>query len=166
MNLVYLKRFQDHMVAQNEYKSIQEVIQVYEKALSYWTNSTNLKLWEQYLAFMNQLEDVYAQLPGENVNDLETQRESLHRAVLEKAILAVGFFNLESCSLWEQYIDFETTQNNLPLVNVLCFLACETPLSESERLVDKYLELIDTNFESIFESSNAPGADKDVPSKF
>mmetsp|Transcript_13368 Transcript_13368/g.22753 ORF Transcript_13368/g.22753 Transcript_13368/m.22753 type:complete len:410 (-) Transcript_13368:53-1282(-) len=44
-------------------------------------------------------------------------------------------------------------------------MACESPLKDSDTLKDKYFRLIDTNFESIFESITAVDALKSIPEK-
>ena len=44
---------------------------------------------------------------------------------------------MASSEIWIKYIDFETTRNNLPLVNLLCYMALETPLIDGQEMLDK-----------------------------
>lgn len=57
--------------------------------------------------------------------------------MFEKAIDTVGFNNLGSVKIWLKFIEMEIKKKNIVIVNLLYFLALETPL-ENEKIIDKY----------------------------
>lgn len=77
---------------------------------------------------MQELEDIYPRLQGEDHAALETAREIKARLIFERAIENVGFTNIHSTSIWRKYIEFETVARNVSAVNLLCYMALETPL--------------------------------------
>ena len=48
--------------------------------------------------------------------------------MFEKAIDTVGFNNVDSGKIWLKFIEMEKNKKNMVIVNLLFFLALETPL--------------------------------------
>ena len=48
--------------------------------------------------------------------------------MFEKAIDTVGFNNVDSGKIWLKFIEMEKNKKNTVIVNLLYFLALETPL--------------------------------------
>ena len=48
--------------------------------------------------------------------------------MFEKAIDTVGFNNVDSGKIWLKFIEMEKNKKNMVIVNLLYFLALETPL--------------------------------------
>ena len=48
--------------------------------------------------------------------------------MFEKAIDTVGFNNFDSGKIWLKFIEMEKNKKNMVIVNLLFFLALETPL--------------------------------------
>lgn len=63
--------------------------------------------------------------------------EEKQRYMFEKAIDTAGFNNLESAKIWLKFIEMEKNKRNMLIVNLLYFLALETPL-QNEKIIDKY----------------------------
>lgn len=62
---------------------------------------------------------------------------------------------MASAEIWIKYIDFETMRNNLSLVNLLCYMALETPLLNGQVILDKYIGILENLYERIFERITA-----------
>ena len=60
--------------------------------------------------------------------------------------------NVDSAQIWLKYIDFETTRNNLAVVNLLCWMALEQPMVEGQRLLEKYTETLNSLLKDIIGS--------------
>jgi len=60
--------------------------------------------------------------------------------------------NVDSAQMWLKYIDFETTRNNLAVVNLLCWMALEQPMVEGQRLLEKYTETLNSLLKDIIGS--------------
>ena len=86
---------------------------------------------------MEGLEETNKKLQGEDQAALESERELKLKQVFERALENVGFSHMASSEIWIKYIDFETTRNNLSLVNLLCYMALETPLTDGQQILDK-----------------------------
>lgn len=67
----------------------------------------------------------------------------------------MGLYDFSSTPIWMKYIDFETMRNNLSFVNVLCYVAIDTPLADKQSLLRKYLGLASTLFEQFLEESSS-----------
>ena len=94
-------------------------------------------MWVQFIDFLEGLEEVYPKLQGEDHASLESERELKLKQAFERALENVGFSHMGSLEIWIKYIDFETTRNNLSLVNLLCYMALETPLTDGQQILDK-----------------------------
>jgi len=53
----------------------------------------------------------------------QAEKDTKMKQVLDKALESVGQSHMDSAPLWIKYIDFETTRNNLSMVNLLCYIA-------------------------------------------
>jgi hypothetical protein len=73
------------------------------------------------------------------------------KLVLDRALEGVGHTRLDSASIWIKYINFETTRNNTALVNLLCYMALQTPFSggDSKTVLTKYENILNTLFDEI-----------------
>ena len=78
-------------------------------------NSAQVELWKRFVDFA--LEYHY----------LSNQDEEKCKQILERAIDNVGQ-HMKGADIWQKYIDFEITLNNLGFVNLLCYLSIRTPL--------------------------------------
>ena len=79
-------------------------------------------------------------------------KDSRKKVVLDKALEAVGHHRHDSGCLWIEYINFEYKRNNKALVNLLCYMAMQTPLrtEDSQFLLQKYEGILSSWFEQIF----------------
>ena len=72
--------------------------------------------------------------------------------------------------LWIKYIDFEITRNNLAMVNLLCYIAVQTPFNGdmSKKILDKYEKILKTLFESIFKeiTQSSQQSNSSIPDRF
>ena len=138
MHMKYFGRYHQHLMQNGPNKQhIDAAIQAYEKCLSFTSNSSNVSMWAQFLDFMEGLEETNKKLQGEDQAALESERELKLKQVFERALENVGFSHMASSEIWIKYIDFETTRNNLSLVNLLCYMALETPLTDGQQILDK-----------------------------
>lgn len=44
---------------------------------------------------------------------------------------------MKSSEIWNQFIDYETSLNNMGFANLLCYLAIKTPLVDSDQMLEK-----------------------------
>ena len=51
--------------------------------------------------------------------------------------------------IWKKYIDFELLNNHMGFMNLLCYLSIKTPLLDSNELLNKYIENLDSLFDAI-----------------
>lgn len=138
-------------------------IQAIDKCMIFSQNSTNLQMWTEYADFVNSLEP-----SGEWT---QNEKDARMKAVLDRAIECVGHTRLDSACIWIKYIDFETTRNNMALVNLLCYMALQTPFSgdDSKKLLGKYENILNSLFEKIFqEITQAEGQDggSQIPERY
>ena len=133
------------------------------------SNTSSVELWSTYIDFLQQLEDVYPRLQGEDHAALETEREAKARLVFERAIEHVGFTNLGSGGIWLKYIEFETVARNVSAVNLLCYMALETPLTNGREVLEGYLRILNlsTWFADIYErlAQDASDDKSQIPEK-
>ena len=61
---------------------------------------------------------------------------------MDRALENVGFNSIKSVDIWLKYIDFETMRNNLNFVNLLCWMALEVPLQDSNAILDKFVGIL------------------------
>lgn len=64
--------------------------------------------------------------------------------------------NKSATQLWLKYIDFETTRNNLAVVNLLCWMSLEQPMTDSEKLLEKYTDTLNSLLKDIVDSFETP----------
>ena len=104
-----------------------------------------MQLWMEYLTFLDRIEKTMEWSP--NDKDAKT------KAILERAMESVGHTRVDSGCIWLKYIDFETIRNNVSLVNLLCYMAMQTPLrsEDSQKVLGKYEGIINNLFEKIFQ---------------
>lgn len=139
--------------------------------MSYASNAASAALWTKYIDFLQELEDVYPRLQGEEHSVLEAEREKKVKLVFERALENVGHNSMASAEIWIKYIDFETMRNNLSLVNLLCYMALETPLLNGQVILDKYIGILENLYERIFERITADAKqqegeeDAEIPEK-
>ena len=65
-----------------------------------------------------------------------TEGEAITKGVFERAIQAVGK-HMKADSIWLLYIDFETSLLHWGFVNLLCYIASQTPLLKHESIIEK-----------------------------
>jgi len=58
------------------------------------------------------------------------------KQILERSIDNIGL-HMKSSDIWNQFIDYETSLNNMGFANLLCYLAVKTPLIDSEQMLEK-----------------------------
>ena len=80
--------------------------------------------------------------------------------VYEKAKQSVGI-HMKSTNIWKNYINFETSRNNLAVVNQICYQVLKTPLVEQKIIYDLYRAIIESLFERIFEATVSSGSSQD-----
>lgn len=88
------------------------------------------------------------------------------KQIFERAIDNVGFTHVHAAELWSRYIDFETLRNNLTIVNLLCHLSLEQPMSGLEMLSQKYEGILQNLFKDIQESFSDIAQTQLVPNKY
>lgn len=108
-------------------------------------------MWNKYIDFLQDLEDIYPKLTGEDHDALESARENKLKTIFDKALENVGFLCSSSSDIWTKYINFETTNNNLTQVNLLCFMALENPLHKREELFKRYVSILENLYDEIKE---------------
>lgn len=119
----------------NKGNEIEEAQKVFERSLRY--NSANVTLWQSYLQF--------------NIDHLEgPEGEATTKGVFERAIQAVGK-HMKSDQIWLMYIDFETQFMHWGFINLLFFMAAQTPLVKHEDILDRYLDTIENFHSSIID---------------
>ena len=80
--------------------------------------------------------------------------------MFEKAIDTVGQTHFDAMPIWLKYIDFEKVRNNLSIVNILCYMALETPMADNITILSsRYMGILNSLFEKIFESITGPDAE-------
>jgi hypothetical protein len=147
------------MVGLKSRLKIMEVLRIYDECMTHYQNSCSIELWLQYVELLQSLEDVFSQLPGENVTELETERETKLRSTLLKAISSVGFNSSNSHQLWEQAIELEISAGNYALAFQLAYLGCETYQKNQGVLPTKISEILDSTLDIIKTSFNSPPSD-------
>lgn len=120
-------------------------IQTIEKCMSFSQNSTSVQMWKDYADLVDSLEPT-----AEWTQD---DKDAKMKAVLDRAMECVGHTRLDSACIWIKYIDFETTRNHMALVNLLCFMAMQTPFNaeDSKKVLAKYEGILNNLFEKIFQ---------------
>lgn len=68
--------------------------------------------------------------------------------MFEKAIDTAGLNNIGSAKIWLKFIEMEKKKRNMLIVNLLYFIALETPL-QNEKIIEDYSETIQTDFDQI-----------------
>ena len=147
-------------------KSQEDVQQVVDKVdVLMAQNSKCKELWLEYINFMEspQLDSVYT----------EAKKEMKLAQIFDKALDNVALHDMDSAEIWLKYIDFEILRNNMAKVNLLCFMAMETPLKEEKlkEVRDKYVTILTNSFEVIFEAITSDSkeegeADPPIPEKY
>lgn len=74
--------------------------------------------------------------------------------------------NVDAGEMLVKYIDFLMARGNVQMANLICFLAAGTPLNDGKAVQTKYLEILENQFESIFEGLVGENSGNDVPEKF
>ena len=138
-------------------------IQTIEKCMSFSQNSTNVQMWKDYADFVDSLETT--------ADWTQNDKDAKMKAVLDRATECVGHTRLDSACIWIKYIDFETTRNNITLVNLLCYMAVQTPFNgdDSKNVLAKYEGILNNLFEKIFqEITQADGQDgsSQIPDRY
>lgn len=90
-------------------------LQAMDKCMLSSQNSACAQMWTEYADFVSSLQ------PASEWS--QNEKDARMKAVLDRAIECVGHTRLDSAGLWLKYIDFETTRNNMALVNLLCYMA-------------------------------------------
>ena len=128
-DLVFVfKRHQDHLIASIKTKAdCDKICSIYEKVLQHSSNASSVQVWLQFIEYLEKLDDIYESICGDNLTDLESEREQKMKQIFERAIDNVGFTHVDATEIWTHYIDFETLRNNLTIVNLLCYLSLEQP---------------------------------------
>lgn len=147
-------------------KSQEDVQQVVDKIdVVMAQNSKCRELWLEYIQFMEspQLDSIYT----------EAKKETKLAQIFDKALDNVGLYDQDSAEVWLKYIDFEILRDNMAKVNLLCFMALETPLNgeKLKEVKDKYTTILGNSFEVIFESITSDSkeegeADSPIPDKY
>ena len=132
-----------------------EVLQVYPEVLRTSTNQASLGLWLQYIEMLESLIEKKSELAGAKL-----------KQAYEQALDHVGLTNVEAGELLIKYVDHEVSQKKVQSANLICFLAVGAPLSDGAAVQAKYIELIENNFEVIFEGLTAEDSGKDIPEKY
>jgi hypothetical protein len=100
----------------------------------------------------------------------QAEKDTKMKQVLDKALESVGQSHMDSAPLWIKYIDFEITRNNLAMVNLLCYIAVQTPFNGdmSKKILDKYEKILKTLFESIFKeiTQSSQQSNSSIPDRF
>ena len=65
-----------------------------------------------------------------------TEGEAVTKGVFERAIQAVGK-HMKADSIWLMYIDFETQFMHCGFINLLYFMAVQTPLVKHDIILEK-----------------------------
>ena len=58
---------------------------------------------------------------------------------------------MKADGIWILYIDFETQFGHWGFVNLLCYMAAQTPLLKHQIVIDKYMEVLDNYYDGITE---------------
>lgn len=132
-------------MAQKTKPELEKMIQLIEKCMFFSQNTTSVSLWKDYLAML----DLIDKTMEWSLDDKDARK----KGVLDRALEAVGHYRLDSGCLWIEYINFEYKRNNKALVNLLCYMAMQTPLrtEESQFLLSKYEGILASWFEQIFQ---------------
>ena len=123
MHPEFFKNYLQHQLKQ--VKSQEDVQQAVDKIdVVMAQNSKCRELWLEYIQFMEspQLDTIYT----------EAKKETKLAQIFDKALDNVGLYDLDSAQIWLKYIDFEILRNNMAKVNLLCFMALETPLNSQK----------------------------------
>jgi hypothetical protein len=128
---------------------IDSAISIFEKSMIFSSNAASVEMWNKYIDFLQDLEDIYPKLTGEDHDALEAARENKLKTIFDKALENVGFLCSSSSDIWTKYINFETTNNNLTQVNLLCFMALENPLHKREELFKRYVSILENLYDEI-----------------
>lgn len=94
----------------------------YEKAIRY--NGAQIQLWKKFVEFA--VQNHY----------LVNNDEEKCKQILERSIDNIGL-HMKSSEIWNQFIDYETSLNNMGFANLLCYLAIKTPLVDSDQMLEK-----------------------------
>jgi len=130
---------------------IDSAIFIFEKSMILSSNAASVDMWNKYIDFLQDLEDIYPKLTGEDHDALEAARESKLKIIFDKALENVGFLCASSSDVWTKYITFETTNNNLTQANLLCFMALENPLHKREEILGQYVSTLENLYDEIKE---------------
>jgi hypothetical protein len=153
LNVEPFSRYIDHLVKKSDTSKndIDSAISIFEKSMILSSNAASVDMWNKYIDFLQDLEDIYPKLTGEDHDALEATRESKLKTVFEKALENVGFLSCSSFDIWTKYITFETTNNNLTQVNLLYFMALENPLHQGEEILKQYVSTLENLYDEIKE---------------
>jgi hypothetical protein len=159
-NVQPFSKYIDHLVKKSDTtkSDIDSAISIFEKCMILSSNAANVEMWNKYIDFLQDLEDIYPKLTGEDHDALESARESKLKIVFEKALENVGFLSCSSFDIWTKFITFETTNNNLTQVNLLYFMALETPLHKREEVLKQYVSTLENLYDEIKERLKEDGA--------
>jgi len=67
---------------------------------------------------------------------MEHSTETVTQSLFDRAILSVGR-HTKSVNIWLLWIDFQTSFYNMAFVNLICYLAVQTPLLQHELVLGK-----------------------------
>ena len=95
-----------------------EAQKVIEGSLRY--NASQVNLWDTYLSFLQD----HSQFLGDDADEQIKQ-------VFERAIQSVGK-HMKAGSIWQQYVNFETSQLHMGFSFLLCFVSIQTLLLDYE----------------------------------
>ena len=153
LNVEPFSRYIDHLVKKSDTTKtdIDSAISIFEKSMILSSNAASVDMWNKYIDFLQDLEDIYPKLTGEDHDALEAARESKLKIIFDKALENVGFLCISSSDIWTKYITFETTNNNLTQVNLLCFMALENPLDKREEILGQYVSTLENLYDEIKE---------------
>jgi hypothetical protein len=77
----------------------------------------------------------------------------------------VGLMHVDAGELLVKYIDFEIKREKISSANLLCFMAAGTPFTDGGAIQAKYIQLLESKFESIFESLLSEDSEKEISDK-
>ena len=108
-------------------------------------NTTSVQMWMDYLNFLDRIEKTMEWSPND--------KDAKMKAILERAMESVGHTRADSGCIWLKYIDFETMRNNVAMINLLCYMAMQTPLrsEDSQKVLAKCEGILNNLFEQIFQ---------------
>ena len=142
----YLQKVTQSQMTKYDEAQIESTLAVMDKTMAFLHNQSSVALWSNYLNFFANIEEL---VPSDKL----ASHEQKSRQVSDRAIESVGTSHFHCESIWKQYIDTETCRNNLAYVNLLGYMSLEVPMNDHEEVVQKYVGLINSLYDGLFEES-------------